>query len=96
MNNNFVTIADKGSVLKTKKNWHGIWQENWYGSDGLISKSYQEIVGVNLLSANPTKCFNTLNCLSVFDHFVGLALKGLRKLKINFSDDKKTQTFTFA
>ena len=41
---------------------------------------------VNPLSANPTKWSNTLkqfvgklatNCLSVFDHFVGLALKGL-------------------
>ena len=41
---------------------------------------------LNTLSANPTKWSNTLkqfvgklpaNCLSVFDHFVGLALKGL-------------------
>ena len=41
---------------------------------------------LNPLSANPTKWSNTLkqfvgklptNCLSVFDHFVGLALKGL-------------------
>ena len=41
----------------------------------------------NPLSANPTKWSNTLkqfagnlptNCLSVFDHFVKLALKGLR------------------
>ena len=41
---------------------------------------------INPLSANPTKRSNTLkqfvdnlptNCLSVFDHFVGLALKGL-------------------
>ena len=41
---------------------------------------------VNPLSANPTKWSNTLkqfvgkfptNCLSVFDHLVGLALKGL-------------------
>ena len=41
---------------------------------------------VNPLSANPTKWSNTLkkfvvklptNCLSVFDDFVGLALKGL-------------------
>ena len=40
---------------------------------------------VNPLSANPTEWSNTLktirrllptNCLSVFDHFVGLALKG--------------------
>ena len=42
---------------------------------------------MNSLSANPTKWSNTLkhfigklptNCLCVFDHFVGLALKGLR------------------
>ena len=41
----------------------------------------------NPLSANPTKLSNTLkqfvgnlptNCLSAFDHFVGLALKGLK------------------
>ena len=45
-------------------------------------------IGVlNPLSANFTQCSNTLkqfvgklqaNCLSVFDSFVGLALKGLR------------------
>ena len=42
---------------------------------------------LNPLRANPTKWSNTLkhfvgnlptNCLSVFDHFVELALKGLR------------------
>ena len=42
---------------------------------------------LNPLSANPTKWSNTLkqlvgnlptNCLSVFDHFVNLALQGLR------------------
>ena len=41
------------------------------------------------LSVNPTKWLNTLkqfvdnlstNCLSVFDHFMGLALKGLLRL----------------
>ena len=41
---------------------------------------------INPLSANPTKCSNTLkqvvdnlptNCLSLFDHFVRLAFKGL-------------------
>ena len=40
---------------------------------------------LNSLSANPTKWSNTqttrrllpTNCLSVFDHFVGLAVKGL-------------------
>ena len=44
---------------------------------------------VNPLSANPTKWTNTLkqfvgnmlaNCFSVFDHFVGLALKGLKTI----------------
>ena len=43
---------------------------------------------LNLLNANPTKWPNTLkqfvgklptNCLSVFDHFVKLALKGLTR-----------------
>ena len=51
----------------------------------------------NPLSANPTKRSNTLkqfvgnlptNCLSVFDYFVGLALKGLIAGKIYF--DKVT------
>ena len=46
---------------------------------------------INPLSANPTKWSNTLkqflgklatNCLSEFDHFVKLALKGLREFKI--------------
>ena len=33
---------------------------------------------INPLSGNPTKWPNTLKqCLTVFDHFVGLALKGL-------------------
>ena len=45
---------------------------------------------LNPLSANPTKWSNTLkqfvgklptNCFSVFDHFVKLALKGLRKVR---------------
>ena len=54
--------------------------------------NFNEIFGknvtydINPLSANPTKWSNTLkkfvcklptNYLSVFDHFVGLALKGL-------------------
>ena len=47
----------------------------------------------NLLTANPTKWSNTLkqsfgnlptNCLSMFDHFVKLALKGLRNYTIKF------------
>ena len=54
------------------------------------------IISINSLSANPTKWSKTLqqfvdnlptNCLSVFDYFVGLALKGLtnyfRKMAIS-------------
>ena len=46
----------------------------------------KSVLTFNPLSANPTKWSNTLkqfvgnlptNCLSVFDHFVELALKGL-------------------
>ena len=45
---------------------------------------------LNPLSANPTKWSNTLkqfvellptDCLSVFDHFLGLALKGLTSIQ---------------
>ena len=51
------------------------------------------VICLNPLSANPTKWSSTLkqfvgnmpmNCLSVFDHFVGLALKGLKELLIQF------------
>ena len=47
------------------------------------------MASINPLSTNPTKWSNTLNqfvsnlptnCLSVFDHFVGFALKALRNL----------------
>ena len=47
--------------------------------------AYRANLMLNPLSANPTKWSNTLkqfvgklpaNCLSVFDHFVGLALNG--------------------
>ena len=47
---------------------------------------------INSLSANPTKWSNTrkqfvgnllTNRLSVFDHFVGLALKGLKNMRIS-------------
>ena len=34
----------------------------------------------NSLSANPTKFVLPTNCLSVFDHFVGLVFKGLKHL----------------
>ena len=51
---------------------------------------------LNPLSANPTKWSNTLkqfvvnlptNCLSVFDHFVKLALKGLKEVLMGNSKE---------
>ena len=58
---------------------------------------------VNPLSANPTKWSNTLkqfvgnlltNCLSVFNHFVGLALKGLT-LKSGIKKSSRTTNCNF-
>ena len=55
---------------------------------------------LNTLSVNPTKWSNTLkqirrllptNCLSMFDHFVGLALKGLTNLRRIFPSYKKIE-----
>ena len=63
-----------------------------------ISLKPQSPADVNPLSANPTKWSNTLkqfvgnlptNCLSVFDHFVKLAHKGL----MEFDFDKSTFQF---
>ena len=57
-------------------------------SDNIRIPGYNRLFSsVNPLSVNPTKWSNRLkhfvgnlptNCLSVFDHFVILALKGLR------------------
>ena len=58
----------------------------------------------NPLNANPTKWSNTFkqfvaklpkNCLSVFDHFVGLALKGLNGYAAtwNTKEEKSYKTF---
>ena len=53
-----------------------------------LKLTVKTFAGVNPLRANPRKWSNTLkqfvdnlptNCLSVFEHFVGLALKGLTK-----------------
>ena len=56
-------------------------------------KTFLEVKAFNPFRANPTKWSNTLkqfvgklptNCLSVFDHFVGLALKGLSEPELKF------------
>ena len=65
--------------------------------DGLVHKAtlpllshLRQAIPFNPLSANLTRWSNTLtgcqptNCLSVFDHFVGLALKGLTNFCIRF------------
>ena len=53
----------------------------------MLSPKSTYTINLNPLSANPTKWSNTLkqfvgnlatNCLSAFDHFVILALKGLK------------------
>ena len=65
----------------------------------LIKNTYcEKFLGVNPLTANPAKWPNTLkqfgnlptNCLSVFGHFAGLAVKGLKiDQHINFNDHVK-------
>ena len=59
-----------------------------------VYDSFWEPCHFNPLIANPTKWPNTLkqfvdklpaNCLSVFSHFIKLALKGLKKKKIYWS-----------
>ena len=75
------------------KNWLNIRQ-------GSKRSSPDSLTNIKPLSANPTKWSNTLkqfvgnlptNCLSVFDHFVIWALKGLREFKeINFYPSLKS------
>ena len=46
---------------------------------------WQEISFINPSSANPIKWSNTKTIrLSVFDHFVGLALEGFKRVLQNF------------
>ena len=67
-------------------------QKSVYGISSLMKKKFffwKVKIDLNSLSANPTKWSNTLkqfvgklltNCLSVFDHFVKLVLKGLKMI----------------
>ena len=68
--------TETSPLICSANQWTG-----WFLYNGLCHQ-------VNPLSTNSTKWSNTLkqfvgnlltNCLSVFDHFVGLALKGLMK-----------------
>ena len=68
-----------------------------------ILNTFLLIIVLNPLSANPTKWPNTLkqfvgklptNCLSVFGHFVNLALKGLTVCsRFNLRKVSKIMTF---
>ena len=71
---------DSLDVVKCFPEIHGDQQMNV-----MLNKLIGKLETLNPLSANPTKWPNTLkqfvgnlptNCLSVFGHFVGLALKG--------------------
>ena len=72
-----------------------------------LEKLHTSCAHFNPLSANPTKLSNTLkqcvgnlpmNCLTVFDHFVGLELKRLmytkkldKKMNVDFSRNNSLQ-----
>ena len=69
---------------------------------GYGTNKNQYILYFNPLSANPEKWSNTLKqivgnlptiCLSVFDHFMNLALKGLTRNGSYNMHSKKTQSF---
>ena len=75
------------SVIKRLSPPKGIHRKNVEGSE-LLDYDEDDLYLVNPLSTNPAKWSNTLkqfvgklptNCLSVFVHFVKLALKGLIK-----------------
>ena len=66
--------------------------------------AYRANLMLNPLSANPTKWSNTLkqfvgklpaNCLSVFDHFVGLTLNGLTHFLVRGDITIYPSIFTF-
>ena len=65
---------------------------------------WNELMTVNLFSDNPTKWSDTLkqfvgsfptNCSCVFEHFVGLALKGLN-LKSNERQDHSKRSISYS
>ena len=75
----------KNYALVTPENDHSC--NISFGPNNFILSTMQADYGINSLSANPTKSSNTLkqfvgnlltNCLSVLDHFMQLALKGLK------------------
>ena len=78
-------------------------QENTCAPVSILIKLHVEVyIFINPLSANSTKRSNTLkqfvgnlptNYLKVFDHFVGLALKGLKKMLLHMYFPLNSETF---
>ena len=75
----------KKSLLLCSCVWVKYCSTNWFK---VFEKVFKVLVIINPFSANHTKWLNTLkqllptNCLSVFDHFVGLAITGLNEGRI--------------
>ena len=72
------------SIIKKPVRWLA-QQVNWLVSIWLGTLVVNGLIGMGIIEnlnpiiANPQKWQQPTNCLSVFDHFVGLALKGLKK-----------------
>ena len=71
----------------TSKCWMTLYSSQIFKQNSLVELCQRKTFYCNASSANFTKLSNTLkqfvrklwtNCLSVFDHFVGLGLQGLR------------------
>ena len=82
--NSFINLYN---LLETAKMFYSVYTVSFLQE---LHNSDLSIVILNPLKANPEKWSNTLKqivsnlptiCLSVFDHFMNLALKGLMTLK---------------
>ena len=81
------TNSDIKEKLKLSRNVFGLLHKiNYYFLFGIDSGLHFASYRINPVSTNPTKWSNTLkqfvgrlptNCLSVLDHFAGLAFNGL-------------------
>ena len=92
-----ITFIVKFEVLKEKREvaiidiipWNGDWKNkphevNHYMTEMCHILSVNIIFNVNPLRGNPTKLSNTYY-LSLFDHFMGLVMKGLTSTSRNIS-----------
>ena len=100
VNGNLIKLSTflKYALTKVKKSSIA---DVWLGSKYVSVSRTLHLTFVNPLSANPTKWSNTLkhfvgklptNCLSVFDLFVGLELKGLKLIYQDSPNSEKIIT----